>query len=410
MPDQSAVPLPLSGIKVVDLTRALAGPFCTALLGDFGAEVIKVEGLPGGDATRAWPPFDDDRSLYYMSTNRNKRSIALDMRAPESQQILAKLVADADVLVENFRPGVLAKLGLDPQRLREERPDLVISSVTGFGEVGPRATDAGLDQVAQGMAGLMSVTGAGEQTPMRFGVPIADMTAGMYSAFGIAASLAGRPRNGRASRVSTSLLEGAVSLLSFQAQRFLSAGEVPQPQGNDHPIISPYGTFRAADTSLNVAVGTEAQWFVLCEILGAPDLATHPDYSHPALRAANRQPLYVELNKLFAAEPASSWLAQLGAAGVPCGPIHSVDEVFADPQVEAVGMVQKVPGRPDDRLLRGPLSIDGQPVGIHRAPPALGEHSYEILTGLGYRPQTIDELMDRGIVGEPKGATVARAS
>lgn len=393
-------PLPLSGIKVVDLTRALAGPFCTALLGDFGAEVIKVEGLPHGDATRAWPPYADARSLYYLSTNRNKRSLALDMRSPEARSILRDLVAEADVLVENFRPGVLAKLDLDPARLRVERPDLVVSSVTGFGEVGPMRNDAGLDQVAQGMSGMMSVTGAGEHTPMRVGVPVADMAAGMFSAFGIVASLVGRGASGQAMRVSTSLLEGAISMMTFQAQRFLSAGEVPEAQGNDHPIISPYGTFHASDASINVAVGTDAQWNILCELLGAPELAKDPSYNAPALRAANRPALYAELNRLFARKRAAEWLELLGAAGVPSGPIYSMDEVFGNPQVQALGMVQRVQNGPhEDRLLRGPLSVDGVHTPIRLHPPALGEHSVEVLQDLGYEEESIRAMVSHGVVG-----------
>jgi crotonobetainyl-CoA:carnitine CoA-transferase CaiB-like acyl-CoA transferase len=395
--------LPLSGIRVVDLTRALAGPYCTALLGDLGADVIKVEGLPGGDSTRHWPPFDGSRSLYFLSTNRNKRSIALDLRSPRAQQVLVELVAEADVLVENFRPGVLAKLGLDPERLRAERPGLVISSISGFGEIGPLRDDAGLDQVAQGMSGLMSITGGGDQTPMRAGVPVVDMAAGMFSAFGIVASLVGTLRSGRATRMSTSLLESAVSMLTFQAQRYLSTGEVPEPQGNDHPIISPYGTFRAADGALNVAVGSEAQWASLCGVLGAPELATRPEYATSQARLANRPALTAELNRLFGAREAAQWTESLRAAGVPVGPIHRMDQVFADPQVQALGVVQSV-GAGDDRdqLVRGPLWTDGRPSAVHRRPPRLGEHTRQVLGELGYDEAAIDALLADGSAGEPQ--------
>jgi crotonobetainyl-CoA:carnitine CoA-transferase CaiB-like acyl-CoA transferase len=390
---------PLAGVRVVDLTRALAGPFCTALLGDLGADVIKVEGLPKGDPTRHWPPFDGPRSLYYLSANRNKRSLALDLRSPEARVILAELVARADVLIENFRPEVLARLGLDRQRLSVERPDLVVASVSGFGEVGPMRNDAGLDQVAQGMSGFMSVTGAGENTPMRAGVPIVDMAAGMYTAVGIAASLAGRAATGRAVRVNTSLLESAVSLMTFQAQRYLSLGEVPGAEGNDHPIVSPYGTFRAADASINVAVGTEAQWHTLCEVLGGVELLTRAEYADPPRRSANRAALYAELNKLFAREPAHVWLDRLRAGGVPCGPIYAMDEVFADAQVQALGLVEAVPDEHGvDNLLRGPLWVDGQASSIRRHPPGFGQHSREVLAEIGFDDEMINTWITSGVV------------
>lgn len=392
--------LPLSGITVVDLTRALAGPYCTALLGDLGAEVVKVEGLPRGDATRAWPPMDSGRSLYYLSTNRNKRSIALDFRTDEGKMILGDLVARADVLVENFRPGVLPLLGLDPQELRVSRPDLVIASVSGFGEVGPLATAAGLDQVAQGMSGLMSVTGAGEHTPMRFGVPVTDVTAGIFTAFGVVSSLLGRADTGRAARVNTSLLESAISLMVFQAQGYLSTGDVPVAQGNDHPIISPYGTFQAADGPMNVAVGSDAHWRSLWDILDAPEMADDARFAVPELRTRNRAELTRELNRRFAQNTTTHWLDRLREAGIPVGPIYSVDQVFDDVQVRALGVVQTPQtGAHRDRLLRGPLWVDGERSAIHRHPPALGEHTEEILNELGYDREHIDSLIARGIAG-----------
>lgn len=399
---------PLADVRVLDLTRALAGPFCTAILGDFGADVIKVEGLPAGDATRAWPPFDGDRSLYYLSANRNKRSLALDLRSERGKAVLEDLVAGADVLVENFRPGVLAKLGLDPHRLKEERPDLVVVSISGFGEVGPRRNHTGLDQVAQGMSGLMSVTGAGDHTPMRVGVPIIDMVSGLYAAVGISAALAGRNAGRSAVRVNTSLLDSAVSLMTFQAQRYLSLGEVPEARGNDHPLISPYGTFRAAEASINVAVGTDAQWLALCGLLGAPELATRPEYREPTGRTENRAALYVELNQLFAARPAEVWLKLLGEAGVPCGPIYTMDEVFVDPQVQALGLAQRVDnGAGEDLVLRGPVWVDGTPPPVRRHPPKFGEHSRDVLLELGYSDQAIDQLIAAGVLALPLSSSHA---
>jgi crotonobetainyl-CoA:carnitine CoA-transferase CaiB-like acyl-CoA transferase len=390
---------PLAGVKVVDLTRALAGPYCTAILGDFGADVVKVEGTPGGDVTRNWPPFDGDRSLYYLSTNRNKRSLALDLRSREGQAILSELVRGADVLVENFRPGTLAKLGLDPDELRRRQPDLVVASLSAYGEIGPMRDHVGLDQVAQGMSGLMSVTGAGANTPMRLGVPIADMVAGLYVAVGIVASLAGRNAGRPTIRINTSLLETAVSLLTFQAQRFLTLGEVPGAQGNDHPLISPYGTFGTADGSINVAVGNDAQWHLLCRLLGAPELADSSEFRHPAGRTANRAALSAELNRLFSARTSFDWLSVLGDAGVPCGPIHTVDQVFADPQVQALGMVRQFEGeRGSDRILRGPVWMDGAPPEVSRPAPSLGEHTREILAELGLSEARVEALLTAGAV------------
>lgn len=401
--EQTPAELPLAGIRILDLSRALSGPMCSSILADLGAEVVKVEGTPAGDSTRHWPPFEGDRSLYYLSANRNKRSIALDLRAPESRVILRRLAERADVLLENFRPGTLARMGLDPAELQQSLPDLIIASITGFGDRGPLRDAAGLDQVAQGVSGLMSVTGAGEHTPMRVGVPIADMTTGLYAAVGITAAIADRARTGNVHRVSTSLLEATTSLMTFQAQRYLSLGEVAHAQGNDHPLIAAYGAFQAADLPLNVATGTHAHWISLCRILGAPELTERPEYATPPNRSANRAALAAELNLLFAAKPAADWVAELRAAGIPCGPIYAMDGVFEVEQVKVLGLVEEVPGLDGavDRLMRGPLWIDGEPTHIRRHPPRMGEHSREVLTELAYEPETIDDLVSRGVVRDP---------
>ncbi|WP_353816549.1 CaiB/BaiF CoA transferase family protein [Agromyces sp. SYSU T00266] len=403
--------LPLAGIRILDLTRALSGPLCASLLADLGAEVIKVEGLPKGDSTRHWPPFDGDRSLYYLSANRNKRSIALDLRTPEAQGILLDLARRSDVLLENFRPGVLDKLGLGSEVLEREAPDLIVTSITGFGPIGPLRDAAGLDQVAQGMSGLMSVTGAGEHTPMRVGVPIADIVTGLYTAVGVAAALAGRGRTGHPARITTSLLECTTSLMTFQAQRFLSAGEVPEAQGNDHPLIAAYGTFDTADIPINVAVGTDAQWIAICRILGEPDLATRPEYAQPADRSANRVALAAELNRLFARRGAADWVEELRAGGIPCGPIYTMDKVFEDPQVVALGLVEEVAGPEGrtDRLIRGPLWVDGAPTSVRLAPPPLGADGHDVLAELGYADDTIRTLTEQAVVAQP-GSTAGSRS
>lgn len=395
--------LPLEGIRVTDLTRVLAGPTATALLADLGADVVKVEALPQGDNARAWGPFVDGRGQYFASINRNKRSLALDLRHPDGQAVLRRLVDDSDVLVENFRPGTLAKLGLDPDRLAVDHPRLVIASVSGYGPTGPERDTPGLDQIAQGMSGLMSVTGAGEHTPMRVGVPVVDSISGIVTAFAVAAALAGRERRGRGGHVQTSLLESAISVLSFQAQRYLAAGEVPAASGNDHPVISPYGVFATADDPINLAAGTHAQWLALCAELEVPELTGLPEYADPSARVTHRAQLQVALEKALLTRPAAEWVPRLRAAGIPAGPVYRMDRVFADPQVEALGLVQHAPlaGGGTTPLVRGPVWVDGRPSRVAQAPPELGEHSAAVLAELGLSGAEITALCEAGVTRCP---------
>ena len=399
-----STPGPLAGVTVLDLSRALSGPYCSALLADLGAQVIKIESAKGGDVTRLWPPFEDEHSLYFESTNRNKSSIALDLYSPDGQAILHRLVEQADVLLENFRPGVLPKLSLDLEQLRRERPELVIASITGFGTTGPLREAAGLDQVAQGMAGLMSVTGPDAEHPYRFGVPIIDMVSGIFTALGIAASLAGCARTGQATAVATSLLESALALSAFHGQGYLSTGKIPTPQGNDHASLTPYGTFRTADIPLIIAVGNERQWVQFCALLGDPELATDSRFVTGRLRTQHRADLKQRLEELLAARPAAAWMETIRAAGIPCGPIYTYEQAFADDQVRALAMVQHLT-RTDGStlpLLRGPLSLDGVPTAVHKVPPQLGEDTVDILTGAGLTTEQIDDLIDRGVAHTPR--------
>lgn len=389
--------LPLDGLRVLDLTRAMAGPYCTSLLGDLGADVVKVEALPTGDASRLWGPFDGRRSVYFDSANRNKRSIAVTFRSDQGRRLLARLAGHADVIVENFRPGVLSAIGLDPDELRARRPELVIAGVTGYGPVGPDRDAGGLDQVAQGMSGLMSVTGTVEgDGPLRVGIPIIDIVSGMACALGVTAALAGRGRGGDGAHVQTSLLENALAVMTFQAQRYLTLGEVPGPQGNHHPVISPYGVFRTADRPVNIAVGSQRQWRVLCELIGAPRLAEDPRFADGPARVEARDALTAELELRLKTRPADEWIAELRAAGVPCGPIHTMDGVFGDPQVEALGMVRDTAQA--GPVMRGPLWLDGAPAQVRLAPPALGEHTREVLAEVGLAAGEIDALIAEGTV------------
>jgi CoA:oxalate CoA-transferase len=402
MTEPTAPPAPLAGITVLDLSRALAGPFATALLTDMGAAVIKVESIKGGDSTRSWPPFENDHSLYFDSANRGKSSVALDFYSREGQRLLRQLVLQADVLVENFRPGVLSEMGLDPAGLRAEKPELIIASVSGFGTTGPLSQAAGLDQVAQGMSGLMSITGADSEHVYRVGVPVIDMYAGVFIAFGIASALAGRERNGAGMEVSTSLLESALAISSFQGQRYLSAGEVPVPQGNNHPVLSPYGVFKTADIPVIIAVGNDKQWRQLCDLVGDPRLADEQEYATGRDRTVHRDALTARLEGLLAARPGTEWVQKFRAAGIPTGPIYNYGEVFQDTQVQALDMVRHLTRRDGSSLplLRGPLSINGEGTPIRKAPPALGEDTRRVLKGLRISEEQITGLLEAGVVRE----------
>ncbi|MCU6480250.1 CaiB/BaiF CoA transferase family protein [Arthrobacter sp. A2-55] len=392
--------LPLAGIRVLDLSRALAGPYCTALLGDLGADIIKAESIKGGDSSRSWPPFEHEHSLYFDSANRGKESIAIDFYSPEGRELLWTLALSADVVVENFRPGVLSTMGLDPDALRAAKPGIIIASVSGFGAIGPLSQAPGLDQVAQGMTGLMSVTGADADTMVRVGVPIIDMVSGINTALGIAAALVGRERTGTGMEVSTSLLETGLALAAFQGQKYLSTGEVPVPQGNNHPVLSPYGVFSTGDIPLIIAVGNQTQWGVLCRLLGAPELEGHPDYATGKLRNVNRHALKDVLEKLLANGTAEHWLAELRAAKIPAGPIYNYAQAFADPQVQALGVVQEV-RRADGSglpLVRGPISVNRQAPTIRNAPPALGQDTLAVLARLGLTVEQVAGLVEAGVV------------
>ncbi|GAA4657516.1 CaiB/BaiF CoA transferase family protein [Arthrobacter cryoconiti] len=392
--------LPLEGIRVLDLSRALAGPYATALLSDLGAQIIKTESIKGGDSSRSWPPFENEHSLYFDSANRGKQSIAIDFYSQEGRDLLWQLAVSSDVVVENFRPGVLATMGLDPDALRETKPEIVIASVSGFGATGPLAQAPGLDQVAQGMTGLMSVTGADAANMYRVGVPIIDMVSGINTALGIVAALVGRNRTGTGMEVSTSLLETGLALAAFQGQKYLSTGEVPVPAGNNHPVLSPYGVFSTGDIPVIIAVGNQTHWRVLCELLGAPELTDHPEYATGKLRNVNRHALKVVLEELLASGSAEHWLGELRTAKIPAGPIYNYEQAFADPQVKALGMVQTVQRRDGSELplVRGPISVNRTAPRITTAPPVLGQDTLDVLAELNLSPEQISGLVQAGIV------------
>ena len=409
-PDGSSPALPLEGIVVLDLTRALAGPYATALLADLGATIIKVESKKGGDSTRAWPPFEGAHSLYFDSVNRNKSSIAIDFYSPEGAALLRSMALDADVVIENFKPGTMTEMGLDPAELRAEKPSLIVASVSGFGSTGPLAQAAGLDQVAQGMSGLMSVTGDDPEHPTRVGVPIVDIYAGVFTALGIAAALVGRERSARAGGgpgtgrlIETSLLEAAIAVSVFQGQRYLSAGEIPEPQGNNHPVLAPYGVFATADIPIIIAAGNDRHFQQLAGLLGEPGLADEEEFATGRARSGHRQELTARLEQLLAARPGLEWVDELRRIGIPAGPILNYQQVFDDPQVKHLDMVTRLTRRDGSALplLRGPITVDGVRPVVRKVPPALGEDTRAVLDRLGLTAEQVEGLLAAGIVTEP---------
>jgi crotonobetainyl-CoA:carnitine CoA-transferase CaiB-like acyl-CoA transferase len=381
---------PLEGVRVLDLTHALAGPYCTMLLGDLGADVLKVE-PPDGDQARGWgPPFLGSESSYFLSVNRNKRSVVLDLKSPAGLDAARRLALASDVVVENFRPGTAARLGLGPADLRRERPALVYASISGYGQDWPALT--GYDQIAQGTSGLMSMNGPEGGQPTKVAVPVGDITAGMFTAHAILASLVGRhaggPSGGQGRVIDVSLNDSLLALLTYQGGRFFATGDPPGREGNHHPTIAPYGTFRTSDGFLNVAVGSDSLFRRFCGAIGAPELAEDARFGTNAERRARREDLIAELERHLSAETTAVWRERLEAAGVPAGPIHDVAEAFADPVAQRRGARLEV-----DHPAAGPISqvaapwrLDGEPFEVRRRPPVLGEHTVEVLTevlGLG---------------------------
>jgi formyl-CoA transferase len=376
--------LPLDGVRVADFTQALSGPYCTMLLADLGADVVKVE-LPGrGDDSRHWgPPFVGDTAAYFLAVNRNKRSIDLDLQSPGGREAAETLVAGSDVLVENWRPGTAARLGLDAATLTGRHPRLVHCSITGFG--GDGAPRAGYDQIVQGMAGWMSLTGDAAGEPLKVGIPVGDIAAGMFAAHGILAALFRRERTGEGAVVDVAMLDSLVAMLAYQATRFFATGVAPLREGNQHATIAPYGTFPTQDGSLNVCVGNDVQFQRLCEALDAPHLGGDPRYETNRLRMQHRDELSGEISALMRKVTSADLLDRLELAGIPAGPIRTLDEVFADEEVQRRGLQLRVDHEELGQVSvpGGPWRIDGVPVSARLPPPVLGQHTEAILDDLG---------------------------
>ena len=392
---------PLSGIRVVDMTRVLAGPFCSMSLGDMGAEVIKVEEPGKGDDTRGWPPFAGGEATYFLSVNRNKKSLTLNLKAPEGQAILRRLIARSDVLLENFRPGTMERLGFGHEALRATNPRLVYCSISGFGESGPEAPRPGYDLIVQGESGVMDLTGFPDGPPVKVGNSIADLVAGMAAVQGITLALLARERTGRGQKVEIGMLDVMASLLTYQAGLYWNGGGRPTRRGNQHPSIVPYEVFRAADAYLTIGVANNSLWERFCGALGRAHLAKDPRFDSEAQRVANRNVLIPLLNAELGARTADEWLARFDAAGVPAGRIKSVAEVCESAHLKARGMAVTL-AHPK----AGPITVMGVPVRLRETPgaasappPLLGQHTDEILTRLLRIPRAkVARLRAAGVV------------
>ena len=394
---------PLAGVRVVDLTRALSGPFASMILGDLGATVVKIEPAAGGDMTRAWGPFAAGQSTYYLSANRSKLSLALDFRHPDGLAAIRRMVKASAVLMENFRPGVADAMGLGYEALRADNPALVYASISGYGSTGPARDWPGYDQIAQGHAGLMGLTGS--DGPTRVGAAMGDMTAGMWAALGVVAALRNSERTGRGEHVETSLVASLVAMLGVQGQRFLSTGEVPERTGNTHPVIAPYGTFAALDGPMNIAPATERMWRALCVEVGLPGLPDDPRFTTNALRVGHRALVHSTIEERVRQKPRAQWMEKFIAAGIPAGCINRLDEVFADAQVRHCEMVRVVqhPELGPIPQMALPLRFDSLDVQTPVcAPPLLGEDSIAILRSYGFGETEIDSLLRRNIVIQHK--------
>ncbi|MDQ6714548.1 MAG: CoA transferase [Actinomycetota bacterium] len=391
----------LRGIRVLDLTRILSGPFASMVLADLGADVIKIEDPAGGDDTRRWgPPFQGADAAYYHSVNRNKRSFAVDLKSPQGRDLVLRLADSADVVLENFRPGTAERLGLGFDQLSPRNPRLVYGSVSGYGHTGPLSRRAGYDAIAQAMSGVMSVTGQREGDPVRFGVASADLGAGMWVTIGVLAALLSREQTGRGQHVDVSLLDGQVSWLTYVAQNFFASGDRPRRYGSAHPNIVPYQGFPTADGDIMVAVGNDSLWRRFAAAVGLAELADDPRYSTNPDRVTNRDELLPVIEAALALRSAVDWTERLTEAGVPVGPIYAVDEALTQPQVLAREMVVDLPHPTEGmvRTLGSPVKMSATPPVLRASSPAHGEHTDEVLRGLGLSPEEIAALRRDGAV------------
>jgi crotonobetainyl-CoA:carnitine CoA-transferase CaiB-like acyl-CoA transferase len=373
----------LAGLRILELTQVMAGPFCGQVLADMGADVVKIE-PPGGDSTR-----EALGAGAFLAVNRNKRSLVLDLKSAEHQAVLHRLVADADVLLENYRPGVAARLGADWETLSSINPRLIYASVSGFGQTGPYAQRPGYDLIAQGLSGVMSVTGEPDGDPVKCGVPIGDLSAGLFCAVAILSAVVARERTGRGQRIDTSLFEGALALSIWETAELWGSGRVPQPLGSGHRLLAPYQALRTADGHITVGANNQRMWRLLCETIGRPQLIDDARFASNDDRMERRSELVVELEKALIERGTHEWVDVLVEAGVPCGPIHDYRQVFEDPHTQAREMEVQVDGT---RMLGIPVKLSDTPGSVRRAAPSLGEHSDEVLREAGFSEAQIAGL------------------
>ena len=388
---------PLSGIKVIDFTRYLAGPFCTQTLGDYGADVIKVEPVEGARAEMGG--YSGKDSYFFMCTNRSKKSVQIATRNPEGHAVAQRLLDSADVVVDNFRPGVMGAMGFDYDRLAARNPRIISCSISGYGPNGPLRDNPGFDQIAQGFSGLMSVTGTRESGPTRVGIAICDLLGGIFAAQGILLALQARHQTGRGQKVETSLIEAIVSVLSWSAGIYFDTGKSPTPAGNHHPLGSPHGVFQGSDRPFNIAVGNEAMWRTFVGVIGRPELAGDVRFANLGLRLKNRDALTDEINGALANHPADHWIDEFNRSGIPSGPILTIAEMFQHPQIAAREMLMKLahPVHGEIKTTGLGVKLSATPGAIAR-PPLLGEHTDEVLSAYGYTAEDLQRLRAAGAI------------
>ncbi len=390
---------PLNGIKILDLTQAMAGPIATMLLGDLGAEIVKIE-PPAGDQTRSWaPPFINGISAYFLSVNRNKKSISLDLKAPEGQEILKKLAAEADILIENFRPGIMDRLGLSYETAHEINPDLIYCSLSGYGQDGPQKDWPGYDLTVLANSGLLSLNSEEGRPPIKFGVPIADIVSGLFANSAILSALYERTISGEGQHIDMSMLDANFTILTHQAFNYFATGRNPRKLGSAHSSIAPYQVFRTGDSFIAIAVGTEKLWKIFCSSIGRDDLTEHELFRENVLRVQNRDRLVEELENTFRNTTTSELFQKLLKAGIPAAPINTIEDAVNNPQIKARGLVSTI-DTPYGKIpvMGSPFKMSRTPGKVSKAPPQLGEDSWAILSSLGYSEEEIESMKKEGIV------------